>query len=656
MARLRWNSVAAPDFSTSLEGIRAAGRFLNQGLGAAKAGLTEFDNDKDEQENAAFSQALLKYQDTASLQEALAADPTLGFNGKRLSAETLQNASKRTEFLLDRAGKQQSFDGREYKQNQLENYDAQASLLADLRAAQAAGDANLVRELSGQIDYSSIGSANVEKSFDHFQDARNQRINSRGEIQRQSIAGAKESDRVEDRDDLEQGRAAAFEINSSTLTPNEQRAALEAKRGSLSAAAYNVASNILNSGTGGVRTARATASGTNDNPYDVVLGNGKYGSPAAALSSMTIDDVISFGKETLIPASKADGVGRDERGLLGSSAVGAYQITSSTLAQYGPKVLGADWKNQKFDAETQDKLAEAIFNDNKSKGAGLSKTWASLSPEQALAVSKMPWEKARVIIGAGESGATAASLDPVARAAATSTNISRINSDGQAQRLKRLDGDTSSHFDMAEVLAGTSTKSAKSPQFHGRLKGVPATTIAKMVKNIRERSFVNGEYTLNNAQAAEILANNLLAESDDAGESIFGDSISQFFGFGRSEAINDDFRLDDEGIRNSIRKNKKGTDKKIVATGAIKQAESKLINAEKILNQAASAQRKLEQDTEGRGFAFKKQKAKAAANVLKANDDFQKALSNFQATNKKAGNKDKKRKRGSGLGTFRHRE
>lgn len=138
--------------------------------------------------------------------------------------------------------------------------------------------------------------------------------------------------------------------------------------------------------------------------YEVVLGFGKYGKPPKPITQMTLDEVITFGKNVLIPNSKADGVGRDSRGLLGSSAVGAYQITQSTLQQYAPKVLGANWSRVEFTADVQDRLAEAIFNDSKSLGSGMSKVWASLSPSQAKRVSEMPWSQAKYIIAAGESG------------------------------------------------------------------------------------------------------------------------------------------------------------------------------------------------------------------------------------------------------------
>ena len=140
--------------------------------------------------------------------------------------------------------------------------------------------------------------------------------------------------------------------------------------------------------------------------YDVVLGNGRFGQPPAALSSMTVGQVVDFGRQVLIPATRNNAqLGLAGTGM-GSSAVGRYQITSGTLLRYAPRVLGADWRNKPFDAAAQDKLGEAIFN--ASRGGDLSKVWTSLSPQQAARVARMPWSQARDIIAAGESGGSSA--------------------------------------------------------------------------------------------------------------------------------------------------------------------------------------------------------------------------------------------------------
>jgi hypothetical protein len=140
--------------------------------------------------------------------------------------------------------------------------------------------------------------------------------------------------------------------------------------------------------------------------YDTVIGNGRFGSPPSALSSMTVGAVVDYGRKVLIPATRNNAqLGLAGTGM-GSSAVGRYQITSGTLRRYAPQVLGADWQSRPFDAAAQDRLGEAIFND--SRGGDLSKVWTSLSPAQAAQVSRMPWSQAREIIAQGESGGSSA--------------------------------------------------------------------------------------------------------------------------------------------------------------------------------------------------------------------------------------------------------
>jgi hypothetical protein len=90
-----------------------------------------------------------------------------------------------------------------------------------------------------------------------------------------------------------------------------------------------------------------------------------------------------------------------------SSAAGTYQIVGDTMRRYAPKVLGNDWRNQPFNQQSQERVAEAIFNDNRGSAAALRSQWVSLSPADAERVRNMPWSQARQFIAAGESGSSA---------------------------------------------------------------------------------------------------------------------------------------------------------------------------------------------------------------------------------------------------------
>lgn len=141
--------------------------------------------------------------------------------------------------------------------------------------------------------------------------------------------------------------------------------------------------------------------------YSTVLGNGKYGSPARDLTTMPIGEAMAFGRKTLQANSRKAGVGVNERGeVVGSSAMGAYQITASTLEDFGPKVLGPQWRMAPFTPENQERLAEAIFEAR--KGGNLAGTWEGLKNVPGASVpgvfKNRSWAEVRELIASVESG------------------------------------------------------------------------------------------------------------------------------------------------------------------------------------------------------------------------------------------------------------
>ena len=198
--------------------------------------------------------------------------------------------------------------------------------------------------------------------------------------------------------------------------------AKETLSGLESAAPASSASTAPNAGGSGGGVAST-------NQYNTVVGNGRYGTPGRNLTDMTMGEVQDFGRNVLIPKTKAAGVGRDSRGVLGSSASGAYQITGTTMERYASHMFGPNWRSMKFDATTQDRIAEAIFNDNKGSAAALKGQWASLSLAEAERVRNMAWPEARKVILAGETGngrsstGSANPLPPVSRTAPASRPV-----------------------------------------------------------------------------------------------------------------------------------------------------------------------------------------------------------------------------------------
>lgn len=110
------------------------------------------------------------------------------------------------------------------------------------------------------------------------------------------------------------------------------------------------------------------------------------------------DDVQTLGQASDF-ARRVNAAGAD------SSAMGVYQIVGSTMRLYGPKVFGADWKDQNYDFESQDALARAIFEDHNGSAQRLRNQWVSLTASEAERIRVLPWEEARNLIAKKESGA-----------------------------------------------------------------------------------------------------------------------------------------------------------------------------------------------------------------------------------------------------------
>lgn len=111
-------------------------------------------------------------------------------------------------------------------------------------------------------------------------------------------------------------------------------------------------------------------------------------------SVQTLGQFVQFGK------------GLNAKGAKSSSA-GTYQINGTTMAEFAPRALGANWQTQPFNADSQEKVGEAIFNWAKQQpnpAAALRGRWVSLSPAAAAQAVAGSWSQARGTIAQGESG------------------------------------------------------------------------------------------------------------------------------------------------------------------------------------------------------------------------------------------------------------
>jgi len=89
--------------------------------------------------------------------------------------------------------------------------------------------------------------------------------------------------------------------------------------------------------------------------YEAKAGNKKLGGGTyeKSLTDMSLGEVIELGKErSALSGTKG-----------GGSAAGKYQFMPATIAGLGPKVFGKEWKTVPFNATNQDKMAEALLQE-----------------------------------------------------------------------------------------------------------------------------------------------------------------------------------------------------------------------------------------------------------------------------------------------------
>lgn len=159
---------------------------------------------------------------------------------------------------------------------------------------------------------------------------------------------------------------------------------------------------IANGGKGGGPASSGGAAGTGDVSR---LINSDAGGGYVPDGVKTLGQFVGFGKSL------------NQRGAKSSSA-GTYQINGSTMAEFAPQALGAGWKNAPFNADSQEKVGEAIFNWAKlqpNPAAALRGRWVSLSPQKAAQLVQGDWQQARGAIAQGETGGgSGASADQAA--------------------------------------------------------------------------------------------------------------------------------------------------------------------------------------------------------------------------------------------------
>lgn len=546
MATLTWRNVDAPDFSSSLNGYQTFSKLFGDALGGLSNGLTNFDDSQNTKANQAVIAAAMRVRDPKAYEAALASGQfTNGVDPRRVTAATYGALNSQASSLLSQATQTQQLDDTKYASNQVHSLDAAAPVVMqaqDLaRQGDRAGASALLATVSDKL--AGAGTKNVMALGDNINNAEMFGVDITGKRQDQKFAAntdirAGHADQraqdaagrdqtrfgweVRDDGDRQAGQAAALAVMNESgnaqdalaafgspkyakLSPGAKMMALQQINGTYG----NIYSNAqlgqmagYNPGGAAIAGAAGGAQGTNANPWDTVLGNGAYGAPSTPVSQMTMGQAYDFGRNTLIPATKAAGVGKGADGsVLGSSALGAYQITGQTMQAYGQKLYGNKWRDTQFTPQVQDNIAAKIYQEHNGSAQALMSQWSSLDTATARSLVGKPWEQARQVIARGESsGSPQAIVDGLALRAGQE-NVNKTT----PSKLLNAAADDSNVTDVVKQLQGSD-----------KFKGTAAPFLVDNLNDIVRRSRTSdGKYTLNYAQAGKILSDALTVNHAD---------------------------------------------------------------------------------------------------------------------------------------------
>lgn len=442
MAALTWQQVANPNFSSGNDLFRTGVNLQNNALSGIGDALAKYRAEQVANQDSALLARSLAINDSGAYQKALTDGSLLaGINPARVDPKTLQALGARAGDLIGQENTRSGQASRDYN-NRRTQYEDMISDAARGQTARRLGLSGPLALMSPQEqlalrqgETSLVGGqlSNENATFRNRTQLRDDNASQTG-----LTAGLNLLRQSGDRTD-----ALANLESMNDLQPQEYAAArkyLEDTFGNLYA--QNPASSGSRPGA-----KPGTAAGS---PYDTTF---NFRGTDTPISSQPISNVLKVQEES--------------KSSQGHSPMGAFQINKATLEDYGPRVLGADWKNQPFTPENQEKIAEAIFNER--KGGDLSKTWASLPNGSPGAYKNFTWNDMRSVLSQGEVGQNLpddpASLRLLSQASQADVNrrVSQNNSVGITADIERNLGDTRT--------AGELVKEAIDKQFPGANPG-----------------------------------------------------------------------------------------------------------------------------------------------------------------------------------------
>lgn len=542
MAQLTWRPVDAPDFSNSMNGIRSFSSLLDQAFEGAQKGLDKYEQIQDDRVNQGAMAELAAIQDPA-LAAAAVQDLLKRPDAKRYSAAVFDLAMRRPGQVVDQATGKIQFDRTNNDwtrdlafQNKL---DASGPLVQQLRAAQRNNDVKAIAALEGQLSKNFEG-APIDRVLKFYDSQANSE---------QSYLGMANT-----RQSMFQGKVN-FE-NAQEDRTFDQTA--KSYAGSLLAnyqdrdSAFAAAKSMLDGGKIDGRMFQQIA-------HNLGIANfpdiSQYADPLAGIgsgggagdSSRIMNYQARAAGFTAVPDSvKTLGQASEfalgvNRAGVASSAMGTYQIVGDTLRRYAPKVFGQNWQNVDFNVVNQDKIARAIFDDNKHSAAALRKQWISLDENEARALVGKSWDQARDVISRNETSSVASML--IGQAAAAGQNVAT----GAASMETNAGNNLPNKF--FELAGSTETARQTAVRLAKENPGVNAAWLeGQIIKLQGEMAKAGGKRTnINSAMVGQALMDNAGAQS---AREFWGRAIPDFLA---GNTIGDDLVVNLDGARGALK-------------------------------------------------------------------------------------------------------
>lgn len=509
---LTWRNVAAPDFSPALAGYQASANMLDRALAAARGGFERVDSRISDQVNNAFQTQLLGYQDAGALEAALAENPTLGFDARRVNADSRALAGSQVNTLLGRQQTRQDIrqgdlqydrDSFAYgeEKGKVERLEAGSPFITAMTQAAISGDTGAFQTAFQGAKDSGLRADEILSAVANAQDLLSGQTDIAGAQQDQAQSSTRF--RWEGEDRLNQTKAA--ELANLALSqgdnPESWLYALERNSKGVDPRVVAQARSMITGEVGNIYAVGGGSSGEvpsggsfAGNPMGIVNYEARgRGFASVPDSVQTLGDLDSWGTTVL-------------RGSNGSysSASGPYQITRNTFREFAPEALGSDWKSAPNTFETHDAVAKAIFERSNGSNSAIRGRWAALnnmSDAEVAALRRMPWEQARQTIARLESNTNPArALSNATVEVSTAAAVSNIGNGNNSGRFAAKFGNDAYPVEAARELSEA-------------MPGVPVNFLTQQINSIMQRSVKDGEQTINAGQAADILLKNYNVQS-----------------------------------------------------------------------------------------------------------------------------------------------